>query len=211
MKKLLKLFAIVLVVFAFSACNNSSKFGTFTDTRDVKIYKTVKIGTQIWMAENLNYKTNKGSWCYDDNSSNCDTYGRLYNWETACKVCPAGWHLPSDAEWTTLTDSLGEKSAGGKLKKAGITRWSSPNADTTNEIGFNALPCGWRNPDGSFSNIDIDANFWTSTPKEDNDYACSRFLGHKGGVFSTYWRVVAVFQCGVFRTDINATCRFEKK
>ena len=71
--------------------------GTLTDTRDGKIYKTVKIGEQVWMAENLNYEA-EGSRCYNDSTTYCKKYGRLYNWETAMKACPNGWHLPSEKE-----------------------------------------------------------------------------------------------------------------
>ncbi len=142
----------------------SEKYGTFTDKRDGKTYKTVKIGNQIWMAENLNYKTSSGSWCYDDNSSNCDIYGRLYNWETAKTACPSadGWHLPTDDEWTTLVNYLGgEKVAGGKLKST--TSWTSPNTGASNSSGFSALPSGYRNTNGNYCYRSYGTNLWSST------------------------------------------------
>ena len=82
---------------------NDKQFGSFTDPRDGKTYKTVKIGNQVWMAENLNYDAGSGSWCYED----CSQYGRLYNWETAKGVAPQGWHLPSKSEFETLLNNLG--------------------------------------------------------------------------------------------------------
>ena len=81
--------------------------GTFTDSRDGNTYKWIEIGNQIWMAENLNFHANSGCWVYDNNPENADTYGRLYNWETARNVCPDGWHLPSDNEWKELEVYLG--------------------------------------------------------------------------------------------------------
>ena len=81
--------------------------GRFTDARDGKIYKTVKIGDQVWMAENLNYDAGEGSWCYKDSLSNCEKYGKLYTWEAARRSAPKGWHLPSKEEFETLLNSLG--------------------------------------------------------------------------------------------------------
>ena len=130
------------------------------------------------MAENLNYLTSSGSWCYDDNSSNCAKYGRLYNWETAQKVCPDGWHLPSDAEWTQLTNYLGGESvAGGKLKETGTIHWNSPNTGATNESGFTALPGGFRGSSGAFNCLGEDANIWSATEYFGSEacYCCLTF------------------------------------
>ncbi len=138
--------------------------GIFSDSRDGKIYKWVRIDTQVWMTENLNYFTSSGSWCYDNKSSNREKYGRLYNLKTAKKVCPTGWHLPNDAEWTQFTNYLGGKSvAGGKLKETGTTHWNSPNTGATNESGFTALPGGYRNRSGSFTSIGGYGYWWSST------------------------------------------------
>ena len=152
--------------------------GTFTDLRDGKKYKWVRIGTQIWMAENLNYYKRNGSWCYDNKSSNCEKYGRLYNWKTAKKVCPDGWHLPNDAEWTQLTDYLGGKNvAGGKLKEIGPTHWKSPNTGATNESGFTALPVGYRSDVIGYFDYVGYLSYWWSSTKYSSLYAWYRRLG----------------------------------
>lgn len=153
---------------------------------DGNIYHTVKIGTQVWMVENLKTtKYNDGSaiplvtdntawrnlstpgycWYNNNKASNGDTYGALYNWyvvETG-KLCPAGWHVPNDAEWTQLTDYLGGTSvAGGKLKEAGTTHWNSPNTGATNDFGFTTLPAGYRDLD-YFKNIGNRSYLWSVT------------------------------------------------
>jgi uncharacterized protein (TIGR02145 family) len=140
----------------------SGTSGTFLDTRNSNTYKWVKIDTQIWMAENLNYDTT-GSKCYNDSESNCDTYGRLYDWATAKTVCPTGWHLPSDAEWSTLETTVGGYSVAGKhLKsKSGWNYYSGvENLDT---YGFSALPSGRGDSDGSFSNVGNNGYWWSAT------------------------------------------------
>jgi len=159
------------------------------------IYNTVTIGTQTWLAENL--KSTKyndgteipnvtdsitwsalstGAYCdYDNNPSNSDTYGRLYNWFAAAStntrnICPTGWHVPSDAEWKTLTDYLGgETIAGGKLKESGTTHWYSPNYAANNLTGFTALPGGSRSYDGAFGVSIGDSGFWWSSIERNND------------------------------------------
>ena len=136
---------------------------TITDPRDGQVYPTVQIGTLCWLQRNMNYQTGN-SWCYDNNSSNCNTYGRLYDWETALRACPSGWHLPSDKECTKLTEFLGGGNvAGGKLKESGKTHWQSPNIGASNSSGFTALPGGLRYYDGDFDSHTSVANFWSSS------------------------------------------------
>ena len=110
-------------------------------------------------------------------TANYNIYGVLYNWPAAMNeatssdarpsgvqgVCPCGWHLPSDAEWTQLTDYLGTRVAGGKLKASGTTRWDPPNSGANNETGFSAFPGGYRNADGTFVSMGEDADFWSAT------------------------------------------------
>jgi len=121
-------------------------------------------------------------------TDNYTTYGVLYNWTAAMDgeassttnpsgiqgVCPAGWHLPSDAEWTELTDYLGGESvAGGKLKETGTTHWASPNTDATNETGFTALPGGYRGSNGTFNYIGY-FGYWWSASESNTNYAWYR-------------------------------------
>ena len=160
---------------------------TVTDI-DGNVYQTVQIGDQCWMAENLKVKhyrngdpilhltdnvgwtsTSSGAYCaYDNNESNVETYGRLYNWyavDDSRNIAPGGWHVPTDDEWQTLVDYLGGSSvAGGKLKEAGTEHWNSPNTGATNESGFTALPGGYRyGSNGSYYNMGYGGYFWSST------------------------------------------------
>jgi uncharacterized protein (TIGR02145 family) len=154
---------------------------------DGNTYNTVQIGNQVWMSENL--KTSRyrnggsipyvvgntdwqalrtGAWSYyDHDAANDAIYGKLYNWYTTLgdTLCPTGWHVPTDAEWTTLTNYLGgEYVAGGKMKSTGITYWNSPNYSATNESGFSALPGGYRDGSGDVSyDIRGIAFFWSAT------------------------------------------------
>jgi uncharacterized protein (TIGR02145 family) len=137
----------------------------FIDIRDHKEYKVVTIGTQIWLAENLAYKVSSGCWAYWHNDTSVYKYGFLYDWETAIKVCPIGWHLPADTEWTILTNYLGgEKIAGGKLKATAAWKYDA-NGKPNNSSGFDAFPTGRRNGiDGTFSYLGESTSFWSATP-----------------------------------------------
>ena len=112
------------------------------------------------MAENLNYQTANGSWCYDNNSSNCDKYGRLYDFHTARTVCMSGWHLPSRQEWNDLVKAAGGGKAGKKLKAR--NGWNKKR-NGTDEFGFSALPGGYRYSDGDFLNAGNSGDWWTAT------------------------------------------------
>ena len=180
---------------------------SFVSDIDGNTYKIVQIGTQVWMAENL--KTAKyndgtmipeisyndqwsnftyGAWCYYDNHpANNTKYGKLYNWYSVSKkynrnknVCPTGWHVPTDAEWTVLTDYLGGISSGGKMKEVGTTSWNSPNADATNTSLFTGLPGGYRYSNGDFNAIGYGGNWWSSSEYGTN-YAWTRNLFYSGG------------------------------
>jgi len=159
--------------------------GILTVTYESKTYNTVLIGTQCWFKENLDVgtringsqnQTNNGikeKYCYNDLVSNCDVYGGLYQWDEMMQyvtsqgakgICPTGWHIPTDAEWTTLTNYLGGESvAGGKIKEAGTAHWASPNTGATNSSGFTALPGGYRYGNGSFYSLTNYAYFWSSS------------------------------------------------
>lgn len=158
-----------------SASYGTASSGVFTDTRYNEEYAWVRIGNQIWMAENLNYKTTYGSWCFNNDESNCDIFGRLYTWEAANNACPQGWHLPSDEEWKALETTLGMNARqlnktsyrgnneGAKLKASGLKYWLPPNKGSNNSTGFNALPGGFRLDDGQFLSLGKCAIYWTST------------------------------------------------
>jgi uncharacterized protein (TIGR02145 family) len=142
----------------------------FTDERDGKIYKSVVIGTQTWMAENLNYKPDEGnSWCYDDDPANCEIYGRLYDWNTAMAACPDEWHLPSIDDWNVLINYVGgETKGGGKLKA--ITGWNV--YDGTDDYGFSALPGGYKSSWAGLNFTGVgDTGRWWTTYEQDTYYA----------------------------------------
>ncbi len=147
-----------------SSVSSISLFTTMKDARDGKLYKTVKSGDQVWMAENLNFESDSGSWCYNNEPDNCKIYGRLYAYDQAEKACPDGWHLPSIDEWNVLIDNYGGmESAGKKLKCSKLGAWYHCG-DGTNESGFSVLPAGGGNVHESFHALKAAAIFW-ATPE----------------------------------------------
>ena len=163
MRKLLLTTAAVAAAICLAGCSKTptpesvpETPNTLTDSRDGHKYRTAVIGGNRWMAENLNYRPLWGkSWCYDNDKSNCDKYGRLYALKTAKTVCPYGWHLPSRFEWDDLVETAGGSSAAGKALKAkdGWNDYTSGDwerdrsGNGTDDYGFSALPGGVRTAD----------------------------------------------------------------
>jgi len=145
-----------------------SETETFTDPRDGKTYRTVKIGEQVWMAENLNFEC-EGSVCYDNDPKNAKKYGRLYDWEAANKACPPGWHLPSLKEWKDLEDFTQSYpiNGGKKLKaKSGWNDYKEKSGNGTDDYGFSALPGGVSvNPNDSFIWVGNCGLWWVALKK----------------------------------------------
>jgi uncharacterized protein (TIGR02145 family) len=175
---------------AGTAYGNEMSFTTDPATvTDIEgnIYNLVRIGNQLWMAENLkttkyndglaipvetvdtlwNILTTPAYGWYNNSAANKDTYGALYNWYAVntTRLCPAGWHVPTDAEWTILTTYLGGASvAGGKLKETGLSHWISPNTGATNVSGFTGLPGGLRRSfTGAFDAVGYTGAWWSDT------------------------------------------------
>ena len=189
--------------------NPTSGYGSNISDIDGNSYKTVYIGTQQWMVENLKVtkyndgtaipnvtdntlwgNNTSGAWAYYNNdAANNAKYGKLYNWYAVSptmngnkNVCPTGWHVPTDAEWTVLIDYLGGASiAGSKMKEVGTTSWNSSNTDATNTSLFTGLPGGYRNDIGYYYDIGGYGYWWSST-KASTDDAWYRRLSDYDGV-----------------------------
>jgi len=172
---------LAIMVITLIACGKGDG-NTLTDTRDGKIYKIVKIGEQVWMAENLNYAA-EGSECYDKDQVNCEKYGRLYNWETAMKACPGGWHLPNAKEWKTLVDSAGGDKTAGKILKA--SKGWNDKGNGSDAFGFSALPGGYYGIGGDYEGF-----FWAG----------------EGGLWwsaesNHYWNMRAIYEDAFYFKD----------
>jgi len=206
---------------------DAQRFGYIIDHRNNQTYKTVKIGNQVWMAENLNIGTMINSttggtnsdgeqtensiiekYCYDNNASNCDTYGGLYQWDEMMQgsttagtqgICPTGWHLPTDDEWKTLemelgmsqseADGSGNRGTNEGSKMAGnAALWTDGALENDSEFGtrgFTALPAGYRDIDGSFLNQSYYTELWSSS--ESGSTAWTRYLTYDNTDVSRYY------------------------
>lgn len=191
MRILYSLFLALTLTAVQSGCKKEDNpapviYGQVTDFEG-NAYKTIAIGSQTWMAENLKsiklndgtaipLVTNNNSWSTmitpacsyygNDSVTYKANYGALYNWYSVAtnKLCPSGWHVPTIGEWSTLTATLGvDTIAGGMLKEGGTAHWSYPNTHATNSSGFTALPTGYRFYNGSYQNFGISGNWWSST------------------------------------------------
>lgn len=151
--------------------------GEFIDSRDNRVYKFVKIGTQVWMAENLAFKPNFGNfWAHGNKLSNVETYGYLYDFNTACKVCPKGWHLPNDLEWQQLIDYVGKKPGIILKARSGFDNYGNG----TNNYGFSALPGGCAN--GTAGSMGYMGCWWTSTRAKSNNAWVRQMMCNQNGV-----------------------------
>ena len=174
----------------FCGQTTEKKLGTFVDPRDGNVYKWVKIDNQTWMAENLRFKTDSGSWCWENKEENCKSRGRLYNWEAAMQAAPPGWHLPSDEEWKELEKTLGltkeqvdqegfrvdkDSLLAGKIKRtdAWPNKYKGKPLIITNETGFSAVITGFYALD-EFTHEGY-TGWWTSSGND--EYAWLRFIG----------------------------------
>jgi uncharacterized protein (TIGR02145 family) len=179
-----------------SACSTKDNAPDPVTDIEGNIYKTVRIGEQVWMAENLrsstfsdgsvipeisvatdwNELTSPGLCWYDnDEVSNKETYGALYNYYSVVSgsLCPAGWHVPSMDEWQQLRDVLGDTiTGGGKLKEEGTLHWKSPNTGAVNSYGFTALPAGIRYFEGTYNSVTYFTSYWSSTEADNNKAWC---------------------------------------
>ncbi len=172
--------------------NPSLTYGNVSDIEG-NTYKTIEVGDQVWMAENLrvtqyndgtaipnvedelNWKNTTSpaySWYENKEGTYAIPYGALYNWYTinTGELCPVGWHIPSVEEWETLILNLGDRPlAGGEIKEKGDTHWKSPNRNATNSSGFSALPGGFRNSgEGHFYQLGENGYWWSSSEKFDS-------------------------------------------
>jgi uncharacterized protein (TIGR02145 family) len=188
MRKIIVVSAVFFSIFVINSCNKEPN--TSNDIKDIdgNIYNTIRIGSQVWMKENLRttkyndgesipfvpdyadwagYPTPGYCWYMNDSPSSKKEYGAMYNWYAVNtdRLCPTGWHVASEEEWAILTDYLGGLSvAGGKLKEAGTLHWNAPNADATNESQFTGLPGGYRSfRDGAYFSIKNNGTWWSSS------------------------------------------------
>ena len=159
----MRILIIFSALFLISGISTSAQSDTLVDARDGKKYLITQIGQQIWMAENLDFKTDKYSYLYANKAENGKKYGRLYRWESAIKACPEAWHLPTDEEWQVLEKELGMTDE--QLAKENTWRGTDQTtkliSDTT--FNFNMLFAGYRNPPSNSFLMGMQSFFWTAT------------------------------------------------
>ncbi len=180
-------------------------YGTLTDERDGKTYKTVVIGKQTWMAENLNFET-RFSYCYENNDENCAKYGRLYKWEFAMEACPAGWGVPSLEEFQALVAAVGGLPMAGKVLKS-AEGWKD-GGNGSDEYGFAALPAGYVSDDTTFHNEGEYAQFWSTsgtTKMYQLEFFFDRDSSYLFGIYREYGLSVRCLKGAGAANEVKAT------
>lgn len=186
-----RIFAYVLLFSVLTACHSGSEAeenGPMVSDIDGNAYAAVQIGEQLWMAEDLKTARfsdgspiplveNYDEWAqlslpayswYNNDTANANDFGLLYNWFAveSGKLCPEGWHVPSDEEWIALESAVGgAQIAGGALKEQGTALWKTPNTEASNEAGFSARPGGYRSYNGTFNLIRTSGYWWSTSLK----------------------------------------------
>lgn len=175
--------SITLVLFSVFVTHlfYSQDNGQFTDARDGRTYKTVKIGKQVWMAENLSFSNPNITYFLYNNNQNLIKLGYLYDWATACKVCPQGWKLPSNAEFLEMTNFLGNDF---KKKMMLPSVWPQ-DENATNSSGFSGIPAGMRDQTGAFRYFGLGGYFWTATFAQQS-FSFARELGKNAGNWASH-------------------------
>jgi uncharacterized protein (TIGR02145 family) len=207
MKKENSSLILILAIFTlfYTGCKKDPKPPDQVTDIEGNTYKTIKIGDQLWMSENLittrfndgtdialtkdddawrNLKSSGYCWYNNDEASFKDPYGAIYNGYTVAsgKLCPAGWHVPTIDEWRTLRDFLGDSTkAGGKIKESGTAHWLSPNKGADNRTGFTALPAGIRYFEGTFASVLSFSGMWSATEVSDEkEWYTGLYYGEAG-------------------------------
>lgn len=213
MKISFRIFGFILVLILMNTCKKKYGSNNGDDSvikdGDGNVYTSVQIGAQVWLSENLqatkysngdligtttpatlnisSMSSPKYQWAYDGDENNLAVYGRLYTWYAVTdnrNICPTGWHVPSDAEWSALDSFLGGNgTSGGKLKETGLSHWITPNSEATNSSSFTAVPGGWRYHGGASEYIGYFNYLWSSTGG-DVDNAWWRQMNYGNGSFS---------------------------
>lgn len=188
-----KIFTITILFFFNAIWSIAIEELNILKDKDGNVYKTVQIGNQVWMAENLNVKTKEGSWCYNNDSTNCKKYGRLYDWLTLMElpeecdslcfskvkkkhrgICPEGWHIPTKDEFKILFSQIGGENIAAKKLKSKET-WNK-NGHGTDEFNFSILASGYRPGGKHFYSMGDIGSFWTASKRYSNYYMYSVYV-----------------------------------
>jgi uncharacterized protein (TIGR02145 family) len=154
---------------------------SYKDPRDKQKYRTIKVGSRLWLADNLNYKMD-GSFCYKDDESQCMAYGRLYTWDAAVNACPQGFHLPTDDDFQSLWQAAGAAFTAAYLLKAAYGWSGETNGSDT--LKFSAMPAGNRFDDETYGNLSKFAFFWSSEASKEKQNARVWYMTSKSMAFS---------------------------
>jgi uncharacterized protein (TIGR02145 family) len=154
---------------------------SYKDPRDKQKYRTIKVGSRLWLADNLNYKMD-GSFCYKDDESQCMAYGRLYTWDAAVNACPQGFHLPTDDDFQSLWQAAGADFNAAYLLKAAYGWSGETNGSDT--LKFSAMPAGNRFDDETYGNLSKFAFFWSSEASKEKQNARVWYMTSKSMAFS---------------------------